>query len=105
MLLVAIVLLHPFSTAKTEGKLRVDFLDVGQGDAALVTMPDGTTLLVDGGGRPRSCKRNPQATLKRVSNGTLVQLEAVVSEYLWWRGLERVDYVMATMRMQITLKG
>ena len=51
VLLVAIVLLHPFSNAKTEGKLRVDFLDVGQGDAALVTMPDGTTLLVDGGGR------------------------------------------------------
>lgn len=33
-----------------EGKLRVTFLDVGQGDAALVDLPDGTAILVDGGG-------------------------------------------------------
>ncbi len=30
--------------------LRVTFLDVGQGDAALVDLPDGTKMLVDGGG-------------------------------------------------------
>lgn len=30
--------------------LRVTFLDVGQGDAALVDLPDGSTMLVDGGG-------------------------------------------------------
>lgn len=32
------------------GILRVTFLDVGQGDAALVDLPDGTSLLVDAGG-------------------------------------------------------
>lgn len=32
------------------GGLRVTFLDVGQGDAALVDLPDGTAMLVDGGG-------------------------------------------------------
>ncbi len=31
------------------GELRVDFLDVGQGDAILVTTPHGSQLLVDGG--------------------------------------------------------
>jgi competence protein ComEC len=30
--------------------LRVTFLDVGQGDAALVDLPDGSAMLVDGGG-------------------------------------------------------
>jgi competence protein ComEC len=30
--------------------LRVTFLDVGQGDAALVDLPDGGALLIDGGG-------------------------------------------------------
>src|SRR2546423_1461536 len=47
-----IIVAHPLSAGQAGGRLRVDFLDVGQGDSALVTMPDGTTLLVDGGGHP-----------------------------------------------------
>ncbi len=34
---------------KPTGRLRVDFLDVGQGDAALVTSSAGKTVLIDGG--------------------------------------------------------
>jgi competence protein ComEC len=82
LLLLAILILHPFSSSRADGKLRVDFLDVGQGDSALVTMPDGTTLLVDGGGNTTDASR-------RIG-------ETVVSEYLWWRGLSEVDYVLAT---------
>ena len=33
-----------------DGTLRVTFLSVGQGDAALVGLPDGKRMLVDGGG-------------------------------------------------------
>lgn len=32
-------------------ELRVDFLDVGHGDAILITSPAGKTVLIDGGGR------------------------------------------------------
>ena len=32
------------------GGLRVTFLDVGQGDAAVVDLPDGSAILIDGGG-------------------------------------------------------
>ena len=32
------------------GLLRVTFLDVGQGDSAIVNLPDGEALLIDGGG-------------------------------------------------------
>lgn len=35
-----------------DGKLHVYFLDVGQGDAILVTAPDGRQILVDGGPNP-----------------------------------------------------
>jgi competence protein ComEC len=82
VLLISILILHPLSGGRADGKLRIDFLDVGQGDSALVTMPDGTTLLVDGGG-------NTMDTARRIG-------ETVVSEYLWWRGLSEVDYVLAT---------
>jgi competence protein ComEC len=91
--LVAVVLFHPLSAATSNGELRVDFLDVGQGDSALVTMPDGTTVLVDGGGRPNFA----QSPNERLSGRELRSIgETVVSEYLWWRGLDRVDYVLAT---------
>jgi competence protein ComEC len=53
-------------------------------------MPDGRTLLVDGGGRPRF---RSAAAFERETRSIG---ESVVSEYLWWRGLERVDYVLAT---------
>ena len=85
--LIAILVLHPFSARRADGRLHIDFLDVGQGDAALITMPGGATLLIDGGGQMRfgSSDRDTR------SIG-----ESVVSEYLWWRGLDRIDYVLAT---------
>ncbi len=86
LLFVLIVILHPFSN-RIDGKLRIDFLDVGQGDAALITVPDGRVLLIDAGG---NTDKNGSNTDRR-SIG-----EAVVSEYLWWRGIDTVDYVLAT---------
>jgi competence protein ComEC len=44
------------------GTLRVDFIDVGQGDSALVTSPTGKTVLIDGG--PHSSARGLTAFLR-----------------------------------------
>jgi competence protein ComEC len=95
---IAVIVFHPFSAAGPDGKLHVDFLDVGQGDSALLTMPDGTTILVDGGGRPNINRSNADdvdadETFERDTRSIG---EGVVSEYLWARGLDRVDYILAT---------
>lgn len=41
---------HLVAREQPRGTLRVTFLDVGQGDAALVDLPDGSLMVVDTGG-------------------------------------------------------
>lgn len=66
--------------APGEDAVRVTFLDVGQGDACLLELPDGQTVLIDGGAR----------------YDTLDMGRAVVGPYLWERGIRRLDHVIAT---------
>lgn len=93
---VAVLIFHPYSVTGSDDKLRVDFLDVGQGDAALITLPDNTTVLVDGGGRSGPFERDADGEPDESERPSRTIGESVVSEYLWWRGLDRIDYVVAT---------
>jgi beta-lactamase superfamily II metal-dependent hydrolase len=56
-------------SAQAAGKLRLDFIDVGQGDAALITSPTGKTVLIDGG--PRKSSAALLAFLTRHTHGPL----------------------------------
>jgi competence protein ComEC len=96
--ILAVIVLHPFSAARPDGKLHVDFLDVGQGDCALVTMPDGTTLMIDGGGRPNMNRGDPGDgdSEEPFQRDTRSIGEGVVSEFLWARGLDQIDYLLPT---------
>ena len=62
-----------------EDKVRVTFLDVGQGDATVIELPD-RTILVDGG-----------VAYERWNIGRMV-----VAPYLWDQGIRRLDHVIAT---------
>jgi competence protein ComEC len=90
---VAVIVFHPFSLPRADGRLHVDFLDVGQGDSALVTFPDGATMLIDGGGRIEY--KNDEVDGGFVSDAPGIG-EAVVSPVLWDKGYSRIDYVLAT---------
>jgi competence protein ComEC len=61
--------------------LRVRFLDVGQGDSAVVELPGGRVLVIDGGGFGHS----------RFDVG-----QRVIAPYLWSRRILRVDSLVAT---------
>jgi competence protein ComEC len=63
------------------GRLVVTFLDVGQGDAAVVELPGGRVLVVDGGGFPGSAFDVGRA---------------VVAPYLRARKIGHVEVVVAT---------
>src|SRR3989442_16006985 len=98
LVLLLVLVFTPLSARQPDGRLRVDFLDVGQGDSALVTMPDGTTLLIDGGGRPNMNRGDPadgdgdepfQRDTRSIGEG-------VGSEFLWARGLDQIDYLLPT---------
>ncbi len=46
---IGLILLFSFLRSLPDGKLRIVFCNVGQGDAAYVRLPDGRDMLIDGG--------------------------------------------------------
>jgi competence protein ComEC len=68
---------RPFSR---DEQVRVTFLDVGQGDSAVIELPRGEVILIDGG-----------ATYERFDMG-----RSVVAPFLWNRGIRRIDHVVGT---------
>ncbi|MCB8943545.1 MAG: DNA internalization-related competence protein ComEC/Rec2 [Ardenticatenaceae bacterium] len=50
--LLAAVLTVSWSTSQPDGRLHIAFMNVGQGDATLITTPNGRQVLIDGGFYP-----------------------------------------------------
>mgnify|MGYP001201329017 CR=1 FL=1 len=72
--------LSPSASQADGDRWRVTFLDVGQGDSAVAELPDGQTVLIDGGGR-----------YERFDMG-----RNVVAPFLWSRGIRHLDHVIGT---------
>jgi competence protein ComEC len=61
-------------------QFRITFLDVSQGDSAVLELPGGAVILIDGGG-----------SYERFDMG-----RGVVAPFLWNKGIRTIDYVIAT---------
>ena len=61
-------------------RFRVTFLDVSQGDSAVIEFPDGGVVLIDGG----------------TSYGRFDMGRGVIGPYLWNRRIHTIDHVIAT---------
>ncbi len=98
LLLFIFIIFHPYSAPKIDGKLHIDFLDVGQGDSIFVTFPNGETLLIDGGGRMSFDKIRVKNEFEEeiFEPDTQNIGETVVSAFLWENGYDKVDYILAT---------
>ena len=80
--LVIAIAPQTFSRVSGDGTLHLTMMDVGQGDAMLVTLPNGRTLMIDTGG---------------VSlNGEFDIGDRVLGPALRARGIARLDYLAIT---------
>lgn len=79
ILLICWWLISPRSIGDGD-RWRVTFLDVGQGDSAVLELPDGQTVLIDGGTR-----------YERFDMG-----RGVVGPFLWNQGIRGLDHVIGT---------
>ncbi|HMS09616.1 MAG TPA: ComEC/Rec2 family competence protein, partial [Pyrinomonadaceae bacterium] len=97
------IVLTPFSAPEPDGKLRVDLLDVGQGDAALITFPNGETMLIDAGGQVDY--RTDAESVEDFEPDRARIGEMVVSEFLWERGLSHIHHIVASHADSDHLQG
>ena len=67
----------PEIPVRADGEMRIHFLDVGQGDATVIELPDGKTMLIDGGDDDR-------------------ETEKTVMRYLTALKIVKIDYLVST---------
>jgi len=75
---------------RAPGKLTVTFLSVGQGDSTFIEFPEGTTMLVDGGGL-----NNPDFDIG----------ERVIAPFLRSKGIKKIDCMLLSHAQQDHMGG
>ncbi len=67
--------------AQINRDFKVTFLDVGQGDSAVIEFPDRKVMVIDGGG---------------IMSETFDIGKVVIAPYLWDKGIHSIDYIVLT---------
>ena len=75
---ILVICIYLMTSNFSANKLKITFLDVGQGDSSVVELPDNKVMLIDGGMYEPDMGR------------------AVIAPYLWSRGVRSIDYLVLT---------
>ena len=76
LILICIGLACVLSSLTTPGKLRISFLDIGQGDSIFIQTPSGHTMIVDGGPTDHVLER-----LSRTTNYFMHDIDVMVATH------------------------
>ena len=95
LIIACVIIFHPFSSPRPDGRLKVEFLDVGQGDSTFITFPNGETMLIDGGGRVDYSSKDDDEDRPFEPDAPRIG-EMVVSEFLWEKGYSRIDRLVVS---------
>ncbi|MCC6543823.1 MAG: DNA internalization-related competence protein ComEC/Rec2 [Nitrospirae bacterium] len=79
LFLIAVLIAGRMFSKPDKEMMRVTFLDVGQGDSAIIEFPGRKFMVVDGGG---------------TFSDTFDIGRAVVAPYLWNKGIRSIDYMV-----------
>lgn len=94
--IATLLVTHPVAHDFEPGRLSVTFLDVGQGDAMVVSFPRGKLMMVDSGGDPVFRRESDDDGHPPFVEDRLGIAEAAVLPYLWSRGIDKLDWIVAS---------
>jgi len=85
-------------TGVGERVLKVSFLDVGQGDAIVIELPDGEVVLVDGGP-----EKSGETILSFLADNKIIRLDYVVATHLHDDHIGGLDEVLEKIPVEVII--
>ncbi len=88
--LIAVLVAYGLINKYDDETMRITFMDVGQGDSALIEFPGRKIMIIDGGG---------------TFSDTFDIGRSVIAPYLWNKGIRHIDYIVLSHPQRDHVEG